>query len=72
MKKSTDCDAFDENATFFKSASLRGPVGRASRNRRKRRKALEGGGSEVVDFDAFDEIDDFAFRQMRLIARTAG
>ena len=30
------------------------------------------GGSEIVDFDAFDEIDDFGFRQMRLIARTAG
>ena len=41
-----DFDAFGEFYDFFKSASLRGPVGRGSRNRRKRRKALEGGGQK--------------------------
>ena len=39
-----DFDVFDEINDFYKSASLRGSLGRGSRNRRKRRKALEGGG----------------------------
>ena len=53
-----DFNAFNEIDDFFKSASLREPLGRDLRSLGKRRNVLEGWGSEFVDFDAFDEVQE--------------